>query len=110
MIAPMSVVSSSGSPIFKAASFSLSFARKDSTIERWRNSRDPAVHDWPWRVIRIPAITPSTVLSSSASGKTRAGLLPPSSSDTGTMRSAAACMMLLPTSVDPVKDSLRTMG
>ena len=38
------------------------------------------------------------------------GLLPPSSSDTGTMRSAAARMMSLPTSVEPVKDSLRTPG
>jgi hypothetical protein len=47
MIAPMSVASSSGSPIFKADSLSASFARKDSKIERWRNTRDPAVHDWP---------------------------------------------------------------
>jgi hypothetical protein len=36
------------------------------------------------------------------------GALAPSSSETGTMRSAAARMMSLPTSVEPVKESLRT--
>src|SRR5271166_231462 len=53
---------------------------------------------------------PSTTQSSFASGKTIDGLLPPSSSETGTMRSEAARMMSLPTSVEPVKDSLLTIG
>src|SRR5947208_3307789 len=59
---------------------------------------------------RIAAIIPSTTQSSLASGKTIEGLLPPSSSDTGTMRSEAARMMSLPTSVEPVKESLLTIG
>src|SRR5262249_27096279 len=72
--------------------------------------REPAVQDWLCRVKRIAAIIPSTTQSSFASGKTIEGLLPPSSSDTGTMRSEAARMMSLPTSVEPVKESLFTIG
>ena len=75
-----------------------------------RKRRDPAVQDWLWRVKRMEAMMPSTTQSSSASGKTMEGLLPPSSSDTGTSRSAAARMIDLPTAVEPVKLSLRTSG
>ena len=79
-------------------------------MSRWRKRREPAVHDWLWRVNRIAAMIPSTTQSSSASGNTIDGLLPPSSSDTGTIRSAAAAMTSFPTSVDPVNESLRTSG
>ena len=68
------------------------------------------MQDWLCRVKRIAAIIPSITQSSFASGKTIEGLLPPSSSDTGTMRSEAARMMSLPTSVEPVKESLLTIG
>ncbi len=55
------------------------------------------MQDWLCRVKRIAAIIPSITQSSFASGKTIEGLLP-------------ARMMSLPTSVDPVKESLLTIG
>src|SRR4029453_9223158 len=79
-------------------------------MSRWRKRREPAVQDWLCRVKRIRAIMPSMTQSSLASAKTIEGLLPPSSSETGTMRSEAARMMSLPTSVDPVNESLLTVG
>src|SRR5205823_4476974 len=42
--------------------------------------------------------------------KTILGDLPPSSSDTGATCSAAARMTLVPTAVDPVKDTIATPG
>ena len=68
------------------------------------------MQDWLCRVKRIAAMMPSTTQSSFASGKTIDGLLPPSSSETGTTRSEAARMMSLPTSVEPVKESSCTVG
>src|SRR5215831_4782311 len=79
-------------------------------MSRWRKRREPAVQDWLCRVKRIAAIMPSMTQSSLASGKTIEGLLPPSSSETGTMRSEAARMISLPTSVEPVKESFCTVG
>src|SRR5262245_9910941 len=72
-------------------------------MSRCKKRREPAVQDWLCWVKRIAAIIPSITQSSFASGKTIEGLLPPSSSETGTMRSEAARMMSLPTSVEPVK-------
>ena len=68
------------------------------------------MQDWLCRVKRMAAMMPSTTQSSLASGNTIEGLLPPSSSETGTMRSEAARMIDLPTSVEPVKESLATVG
>ena len=68
------------------------------------------MHDWLCRVKRIAATMPSTTQSSFASGNTIDGLLPPSSSETGTTRRAACSMMSFPTSVEPVNESLRTPG
>src|SRR5436190_18860278 len=110
MMVPMSLVSSSGSPSLSALTFCPSALRKLSKMSRCRKRREPAVQDWLCRVKRIAAIIPSITQSSFASGKTIEGLLPPSSSDTGTMRSEAARMMSLPTSVEPVKESLLTIG
>src|SRR5262249_57470148 len=83
--------------------------------KRWkrgggRKGGEAAVQDWLCRVKRIAAMMPSTTQSSSASGKTIEGLLPPSSSETGTIRSEAARIMSLPTSVEPVNESLLTIG
>jgi len=55
-------------------------------------------------------IAPSTTCGSSASGKTICGLFPPSSRETGTIRSPAASMIVLPTSREPVKESFLTRG
>jgi hypothetical protein len=107
-MAPMSFVSSSGSPTRSCDSLLVSFATNESTMVRCTNSRDPAVQDCPWRKKRMPAITPSATQSSSASGKTICGFFPPSSSDTGTIRSAAAVSTREPTAVDPVNEILST--
>ena len=53
---------------------------------------------------------PEMARSMSASGKTIAGDLPPSSSDTRLRLPAAALTMSLPTSVEPVKATLSTSG
>src|SRR5262249_34103644 len=96
MMVPMSLVSSSGSPSLSALTFCPSASRKLSKMSRCRKRQEPAVQDWLCLVNRIAAIIPSTTQSSFASGKTIEGLLPPSSSDTGTMRSEAARIMSLP--------------
>ncbi len=62
----------------------------------------------PFRILAIMA--PSTAASTSASSNTRNGALPPSSIDTRRSWCAEASTRLLPTSVDPVNDSLRSLG
>ena len=67
------------------------------------------MHDWP--PLRILAtMAPSIAVSMSASSNTRSGALPPSSIETLRMFSAAPRSRIRPTSVDPVKDSLRVAG
>ena len=62
-------------------------------------------------MLRIFAIiAPSTASSRSASSKTRNGALPPSSIETLSTFSAAWAISFLPTSVEPVKESLRSRG
>ena len=64
-----------------------------------------------WPVLRnLEMIAPSTAASRSASSKTRKGALPPSSMETFFTVAAHCSISSLPTSVDPVKVSLRTMG
>ena len=68
-----------------------------------------AVHASP--MLRIFAITaPSTAASTSASAKTRNGALPPSSIDVRSSPSADCSTSSVPTSVEPVKVSLRRRG
>ena len=56
---PMSVDSSSGSPIFMAFTFSFSLSTKASWMLSWTKMRDDAVQLWPWRVKRMPAMAPA---------------------------------------------------
>ena len=56
------------------------------------------------------AIAPSTASSRSASSNTISGALPPSSSDTFLIVPAHFAISCLPTSVEPVKVSLRMIG
>ena len=64
-----------------------------------------------WPVLRyFEAIAPSTAASRSASSNTMSGALPPSSSDTFFTVPAHCDIRSLPTSVEPVNDSLRTVG
>ena len=68
-----------------------------------------AVHASP--MLRILAITaPSTAASTSASGNTMNGALPPSSIDVRSSPSADCSTSLRPTSVEPVNVSLRSRG
>ena len=69
-----------------------------------------AVQLWPCRVKRMEVIAPMTVLSKSQSANTIIGLLPPSSSVTGTIFSAAARATMRPTGTLPVKVTFRTFG
>ena len=62
-----------------------------------------------WALLRIFARrNPSTAASRSASANTTNGALPPSSIEQGSTRAAAPASRSLPTSVDPVNESLRT--
>ncbi|CAM5670634.1 hypothetical protein SHIRM173S_00993 [Streptomyces hirsutus] len=68
-----------------------------------------AVHASP--MLRIFAWNaPSTAASRSASAQTRKGALPPSSMDVRSTFRDDAASSARPTSVDPVKDSLRSRG
>ena len=58
----------------------------------------------------LQIIAPATAASRSASSKTRNGALPPSSSETFLTWPAHCAIRSLPTSVEPVKPSLRTIG
>ena len=64
---------------------------------------------WPVAA-KIPAITPLTAASMSASGKMMFGDLPPSSRVTSAMWSAALFITAMPVAVDPVKVTLSTPG
>jgi hypothetical protein len=83
MMVPMSVCSSSGSPIFIASTLALSLSMKASWMDSWTKMRLAAVQLCPWRVKRMPMTAPATAFSRSASPITIIGLLPPSSSVTG---------------------------
>src|SRR3546814_267094 len=68
-------------------------------------------HTQVWPVLRyLLAMAPSTAASRSASSNTMNGALPPSSIETRFMSSAHCAISRLPTAVEPVKLSLRTLG
>ena len=96
-------------PIFSSPIFFASFSANSSATLSATWKRLAAVHASP--MLRILAtIAPSTTSSTSASSKTRNGALPPSSIDTRRTWSADCSMSFLPTSVEPVKESLRVRG
>src|SRR5712672_4779465 len=68
-------------------------------------------HTQVWPALRyFEAIAPLTAASISASSKTINGALPPSSSDSFLTVPAHCSISNLPTSVEPVKVNLRTIG
>ncbi len=67
------------------------------------------MHVWP-EFRNLHAIAPATASSRSASSKTMNGALPPSSSETFFTCCAHCAISSFPTSVEPVKPSLRTVG
>lgn len=95
-------------PTFIEPMRSASFCENSSAIEEWTKRRLAAVQASP--PLRIFASTaPSTALSRSASSQTTNGALPPSSIEDFMTLSAACLSRLMPTSVDPVKVTLRAM-
>ena len=96
-------------PTFIAPSFSASFSVNSSATWPATWKRLAAVHASP--MLRILAITaPSTAASTSASGNTMNGALPPSSIEVRSSPGADCSTSLRPTSVEPVKVSLRSRG
>ena len=92
-----------------SASLAASFSVNSSCTPSATWKRLAAVQASP--MLRILAITaPSTAASTSASSKTRNGALPPSSIDTRSTLWAVCSISFRPTSVEPVKDSLRSRG
>ena len=67
------------------------------------------MHDSP-ELLKMPYSTPATAWSMSASSKTIVGDLPPSSSETGIILSAAWCAIARPVVVPPVNDTRLTSG
>lgn len=67
------------------------------------------MQDWPLEE-KTPNITPARACSMSASASTMVGDLPPSSSETGMIFSAAACAIVRPVSVPPVKLTFPVRG
>ena len=67
------------------------------------------MHDSPDE-LKMPNSTPATAWSRSQSSNTMVGDLPPSSSDTGIILSAATWAMPRPVAVPPVNDTRRTSG
>ncbi len=96
-------------PTFSAPSRSPSRSANSVATEACTWNRLAATQDSP--MLRILATTaPSTARSRSASSNTRNGAFPPSSMDTRSSRAADCSTSFLPTSVDPVNDTLRSRG
>ena len=86
-----------------------SFSANSSATEEATWKRLAAVQASP--MLRILAmIAPSTAASTSASAKTRNGALPPSSIEVRSRPAADCSTSIRPTSVEPVKVSLRSRG
>jgi hypothetical protein len=104
---PTSTPSSVPSPTLIAAILSVSFSENSSRMPLWTKTRLAQTHVWPMlRILETRA--PSTAASTSASSKTMKGAWPPSSRERRFMVSADCLIRSLPTSVEPVKESLRT--
>jgi len=74
-------------------------------------NKDAVGADQVWPELRyLEAMAPSTAASRSASSKTMKGALPPSSRESFLTVPAHWAMRTLPISVEPVNESLRTMG
>ena len=75
----------------------------------WTRKRLAQTQVWP-AFLYLQIIAPSTAASRSASSKTMNGALPPSSIEVRLSVAAHCSTKSLPTSVEPVKVSLRTIG
>mmetsp|Transcript_39544 Transcript_39544/g.99691 ORF Transcript_39544/g.99691 Transcript_39544/m.99691 type:complete len:322 (-) Transcript_39544:1907-2872(-) len=106
---PCAVPLSSGSPIVIFRTSSTTMATNSSWMLFSTNTR-PAAMQFSPLLKNTPPIACFTERSKSESAKMINGLLPPSSRDTFFTLPAQDAMMCFPTSVEPVKPSLRTSG
>ena len=96
-------------PTFIASTAAFSFAANASYTPSCTRMRLAQTQVWP--VLRyLLAIAPATAASRSASSNTMNGALPPSSMLVFLIVGAHCASSLAPTSVEPVKVSLRTSG
>ena len=108
-IGPRSTPGSRPGPTVRADIAAANFSANASTTGVSTKKRLAAVQaSPPLRILAI--IAPSTAASRSASAKTRNGALPPSSIEQLTTLFAASAKRIRPTSVEPVKESLRHRG
>ena len=106
---PSSMPASKPLPIGSAATAAVNRSTNASWMPSCTRIRLAQTQVWP--VLRnFEAIAPSTARSRSASSNTISGALPPSSSETFLIVPAHCAISCLPTSVEPVNVSLRTVG
>src|ERR1700759_3848679 len=106
---PISVAAEAGSPTTRPRTAGSNSSMNVSRTERWTRIRDRAQQSCPALSNTAYGAVAATS-SRSASAKTMLELLPPSSRVTRFTWSAQPAMIRLPTSVDPVKQILRTAG
>ena len=106
---PIRVSGSKGLPCFMPPAFLASASANWSCIFCSTKSRVPAQHTCPAQK-KTPRSAPCTAASVSASLNTMFGDLPPSSRDTRFSVSEVSRWISLPTSVEPVKAILSTIG
>ena len=109
MSGPISVASRVGSPTTTPVTAGSSSSRKRSYTLRSTRMRERAQQSWP-ALSKTPEGARAAASSRSASAKTMLALLPPSSSVTRLIWRAHPAMISRPTSVEPVKHTLRTAG
>ena len=98
-----------GSPTVRRPANAVSPSTTWSKTLRWTTARVGAVQIWPeWNA----QVEPMAVMAAfrSASSKTTAAPLPPSSISSRFMVGAPAAAMRWPTAVDPVNDTMSTSG
>ena len=109
MSGPISTPSPHPSPTFMAETALPSFSTNVSWMPSCTRNRLAQTQVWP-ALRYFEASAPSTAASMSASSKTMKGALPPSSIEVRFTVSAHCRISTFPTSVEPVKVSLRTSG
>ena len=109
MSGPIFTPTSVPRPTFSDAIFILTFSAKASYTAACTYIRLADTQVWP-ALRYFDCMSPSAAASRSASSKTIKGALPPNSSESFLIVSALWRIRMRPTSVEPVNESLRTMG
>ena len=79
-------------------------------MSAWRKARLVEPQDWPHQVKFMPATAAAATASGSASGKAISAFLPPSSSSTGLIVSAAARITARPVGTLPISATMAMPG